>query len=119
MSGTRISVPSTGNIQIADTGWYQVTWGFSPTSTATSQFGVVVNGAATPAPLGPNTSRIDFDVPTGVRIITTESVIIQAPTNPTTVIIKNVGAAAITLNNGSQTAGGGPIAYVTIIKISN
>jgi hypothetical protein len=47
-----------------------------------------------------------------------QTVLINATTNPTTIRIRNSTLAAIILNNGSATVGGGPCAYVTIVKLT-
>ena len=119
-TGTNISVSSAGVIQIAATGWYQMTWGFMST-TGAGRFEVLVNTGSgfVALPFGPNTGQIDFSAATNTRVMQSETVLIHATANPTTIVIQNIGTASVVLNNGVELSTGGPVAYATIIKISN
>jgi hypothetical protein len=118
---------STGVIQIANTGWYQMTWGIIiGTTSSTARFAVMVNNGSgfVTSPLGPNVAEIDCN--TGSNGLTVADAILQSITVlihvtaiPATVVIQNIGGGSVTLNNGSNSAAGGPCAYATFIRISN
>ncbi len=118
--GTKISMSAAGSIEISDTGWYQLSWGFQSSSNP-GKFQVQLNGVG--VGLGPNTAQIDYaeDVTgsTGDRYMNSETILVHVTTNPSTIKVVNNSGSSITLNNGSETSAGGPIAYVTLIKISN
>jgi hypothetical protein len=116
--GSNISlIAPTGTIQIADTGYYQLTLGVmvsstSPTS-STTNFQLIVNGVATPTPysLAPATT---LGAPGIMDVV---SFILQVTTNPTTITLRNTSGIGVNLNNVTATAAGRAAAYITIQKL--
>jgi hypothetical protein len=103
---------ATTGIQIADTGFYQVTFGVGTVAEGTI-WGLSLNGAAVTAQNTLQTAITSGGgVTTGVMSMT---VIINATVNPTTVRIFSVSGAA-TVNSPGAVATA-VAAYMTIIKL--
>jgi copper(I)-binding protein len=115
IAGSNISLPSTGNVRIANTGYYSVTFGVMATavSIATAyQFQLRLAGAAAPVQ-----QIIEFLQPATEQDMYTMTTIVQITVNPTTLTLVNTAAASATLNNASNTAGGAPAAYMQITQL--
>jgi hypothetical protein len=113
--GSHISLPSAGNITIASTGFYQVTFGVMPTATSITtpySFHLAINGSAATPP-----STLELIQPATEQNMYSMTTIIQVTTNPTTLTLVNGAAASATINNATATTGGAPAAYVTIMQI--
>jgi hypothetical protein len=107
-----ISMASASQVQIASTGFYQVTFGVGAPPGNAILFGLSVNGATVPPQ-----QLIDVATPAGALVISQLTVIIQATTNPTFLTIVNNSGSTFDLNNNTASAVGGPAAYMTITKI--
>jgi hypothetical protein len=120
--GTNISVPALGTIEIADTGWYQVTFGFMTTASNAIfdlETSITLVSGYSPVPFGPNLAIINSS--TGLfasNIMQGLTLILQVTTNPTYIQIINTTGGSVTLENGSG-SGCSSLAYITIVKISN
>jgi hypothetical protein len=121
---SKITVPSTGIVQITDTGWYQVSWGIMVANLTTG--GVVrptlqisnAGGAFANAPFGPNYEGLDTSVVATNRGMLSETGVFFAR-SPCQIRIFNDGTLAIQVNNGSSSTTGGPCAYITLVKLNN
>ncbi len=115
--GSNISIPAAGSVQIADNGFYQVTFGVMATfgtAVATGAFQLRVNGVNT------TPQTIEFkQIATagGENSMYSLTVIVNIGVNPSTLSIVNTSGVAVTLNNVSATAAGGPAAYMTVLKL--
>ena len=111
--GTSLSIVNSGTstsaINIADTGYYQITFAFRPTGGNIFTFGLSIGGAA---PVFPNTMAVGPTIDSF-----TLTVPIQIVTNPTTVGLRNISGVSATLNNFSATTTGPPAAFITIVKL--
>jgi hypothetical protein len=113
-ANTKITMQSTGVVQIADTGVYQISIGVSPNQAAAARYGLVVNGSA----ILPVQLTIDFNQTIAASILVQSITgLLNVTTNPTTLALTNVSGAIRTLNNATGTAAGGPVAYMCIVKI--
>ena len=102
---SRISLPSPGNIQISDTGYYQISFGVYGSTTTSFTFQVSINGVLDPATKA--TSRVNF----GQGMMTG---LIRITQNPSTVSIININAATFTAANSSVVYP----AFLAIIKLA-
>jgi len=115
--GTKLSLVTVGGgngVQIADTGFYQVTFGVAPKLpllTLAGAFQLKVNGVNTV----PNT--VEFGLIASVSALYSETVIVNVTVNPSTLTLVNESSTAVSLQNITGTAGGGPGAYITILKL--
>ncbi len=116
-AGTKITLPtpSNGAVQIADTGYYQVTYGVAPV------LGTAIAAGAFPLQLNtvnigvPNT--VEFTKLTTQTGLYSETVIVHITVNPSTLRILNSSGVPVTLQSVSNSATGGPGAYMTILKL--
>ena len=100
---------------VADTGFYQVTFGVMP-KTGTSgniAFQLQLNGSPA-TPIGGTVESIGSTTFTSLSNV---SIIIRITTNPSTLTVVNVGSGTVQLESLSLTATGAPAAYVTIVKL--
>jgi hypothetical protein len=112
---TNITVPTAGNITITNSpGWYQITWGITSVSTV-GRFGLFVNGTA--VTMGPSFADIDYNITAG-RFMQSLTSIVRIPAGVVVVDVRNKSTGSVVLNNGSQTIAGGPVAFITLVKIS-
>jgi hypothetical protein len=99
---------STAAINIANSGFYQVTFGVS-VSSGNALFGITVNGAAVPV-------QQTFQTSAATGQLTAMSCIIQVTANPTTVGLQNVTGSSVILQNFSGTSNS-VLAFISIIKL--
>ncbi len=114
--GSNISIPAAGSVQIADNGFYQVTFGVMATpgtAVATGAFQLRVNGVNTT----PQTVEFKQIATAGGENSMYSLTVIVNISNPSTLSIVNTSGVAVTLNNVGATAGGGPAAYMTMLKL--
>jgi hypothetical protein len=101
-----MSLDINGNVQVADTGYYQLTFGIYSGDGTTIPFEAQLNGV-------PDTTRSIV-----TRILGTManmSVIVQITVNPTTIALVNEGGATFTfLTTSTRT----PVAFMTVIKLA-
>jgi hypothetical protein len=111
-SNTKLSVTNSGTstaaISIADTGYYQVTYGVA-SSTPNALFTIKSVGGTT---LGQQT--LQTSAASGQ--LTTATCIVQVTTNPTTVGLANTTGSSVTLINPAG-ANSSVVAFISIIKL--
>jgi hypothetical protein len=113
--GSKITMQSAGVVNIADSGFYQVTFGAQPSASATSGlFELKVNGASPVTGVGSSTLALDWINATNTRFMQSITTIIEI-SNPSTLTLTATNTT--TIHNGSATLAGGPAAYMTIIKL--
>ncbi len=72
------------------------------------------------APMGTTGVSMGFWVPTNQNIMMSETVLLHVTVNPTLLVIRvPAGGSTVALSSGTQTTNIAPVAYVTLIKISN
>lgn len=118
-SGTNISVTS-GTIEIGTTGYYQITWGVSP-APSLGQYSLQLNG--TTVAFGPNLAVIDYNTSGLMSADTTmisQTIIAVVDTPNSSLQVINSSNTSLTLQTGSGSmSNNAPVAFVTIVKISN
>jgi hypothetical protein len=123
--GSNISLPNSGSVQIASTGYYQVVLGVMPTSPFTAQgvFELRVGNVG-----GVPQQSIDFQENPGLagtlglaptlQSMFCLTVIVQITTNPTILTVNNITGSSVTLNNVRKNTSG-ICAFMTILKLSS
>jgi hypothetical protein len=110
--GTKLSIVNSGTstaaINVADTGFYQITYGVSVNS-GNAVVKLQLNAAAVLAQ-----QTIQTSAATGQ--LTTATCIVQITTNPTTVQLVNITGSSITLQNPAGTSTS-VLAFMSIIKL--
>ncbi|HSX10115.1 MAG TPA: hypothetical protein VLF94_00140 [Chlamydiales bacterium] len=116
--GSLISLNTTnGNITIATTGFFQITFGASTILTAiattSNLFQLQLAGAS-----GTPYQTLDYQGQISrLTYMSHLTTIVQITTNPTVLTAVNLLANTVLLNNTTQTTNGGPAAYITILQI--
>jgi hypothetical protein len=109
--GTRLSIVNSGTataaINIADTGYYQITYGVSAAS-GFSIFALSVGGVTSAQ------QTLQTSAATGQ--LTAATCIVQVASNPTQVALVNSTGASVTLQNFSGTSNT-ILAFITITKV--
>jgi hypothetical protein len=115
-TGSSISLNTTnGQISIADTGFFQITFGVTPnstTTTSTSQFQLQLAGAS-----GVIQQIMEFKQPANAASMVSMTTIVRITTNPTVVTVVNTSGGTRTISNISRLTTGAPAAYVNIIQL--
>jgi collagen triple helix repeat protein len=116
--GTQINLIGGGQILVGQTGFYQVTFGVAPRVGPTNPFGgsfqLVFNGIAAPVERKLEFGRVSN---LNLKMLFSLTAVVQITTPNTIVTVVNTSGAPITLVSPSVSANGGPVAYVTIIKL--
>ena len=115
LPGSALSLPSTGNIQISDTGYYLISFGVSVRTNTTP--GIFRLELTPPGGSAPVYQILDFRQVAGQNGMYSITSIVRITTNPTTIRLVNRSGASFNIGNASTLPTGGPAAYVTIIKI--
>jgi len=102
-----------GIVQIASLGTYQITFGVSISGNVASTFQLRVNGVSPP----PSQQIADFIQAGGAMYLTAQTILVRITVNPSTLTLVNTSGANRNLNNASGLATGGPVAYMTIVKL--
>jgi hypothetical protein len=123
--GTTITVTAAGNIQIANTGWYQLSWGLCVTNSSDVIVQIVAstNGGVSfiPIPMGSITNGVSMGM-TGVGgsdLWQSQTTLVHITTNPTQLAVQVASGMLSLAYAGAQVADAAPLVYVTLIKISN
>ena len=108
-----VTSPQNG-VNIADTGTYQVTFGYSYTVAANTVFELYLNGASIGGATGGRKYAVGGQ---GNFAMNCTSVIVNITTNPTILSMRNTSGATRTLNTVATTNTQAPAAFMTILKL--
>jgi hypothetical protein len=111
-SGTTITATGTqlaaGQIIISNTGFYQISFGYENTTSASSKFSLNINGV-TSTPQQSSTEQFNSSM-----VMMSTTIIVQLTTRPNTITLVNNSSAARTLNTPTSDS---ICAYMTFVKL--